>query len=746
MVGLARTIKRMFTTGVNGAWYDPSDINLTWRRNLLTYTEQFDNAVWTKYSATITANVSLAPNGALTADLLLETAVNSQHYVLQTVATNASSATLSFYVKPAGRTKVRIRSENPQTGVLSNDFTLAGAGSVANPSTGSITQVENGFYLCTVKSTTNGTGASGYHLIQPLDDSGNDTYVGDISKGIYIWGAQLELGSTATPYQRITDGIKDYLDYKPLPILYQDAAGTTPVTAVGQPVGLMLDKSKGLVLGSELVTNGDFSNGTTGWAINTNGTATVSSGVLTLTNGSFGFQRITRGFATTVGKTYIINCTNLSGNSRYSVSSANDYGQNVLAVQSVSGAVFTATTTTSYIVLSCYTATNGDTATFDNISVRELPGNHAFNPSGNSANFPVLSARYNLLTKTEQFDDAVWTKTASGTGVVPAIAYGVLAPNGTNTAIQVVFDTGLGTTSGDQSDLGYYAAGGAVTGVSYKSGVFVKGAVGAQILIRQQGAAGYVKHTLTGGWDYLTQNETSVLNTVNLNICLRQAVNGTINSRITVSIWHPDLRVANDALNQPAYQRVNTATDYDTVGFKPYLSFNGVNQWLQTNSIDFTYGDKMFVCAGVRKLSDGSIAIPVELSVDATLNNGAFFISAPRRSSGINDYAFDSAGTTRAVTISSGGYVAPITNVISGIGSISAPSVTLRVNGTQVSQSTSTQGSGNYGAYPLYIGARAGSSVWFNGRLYGLVVAGKQASASEIASTEAWLNQKTGAY
>ena len=49
--------------------------------------------------------------------------------------------------------------------------------------------------------------------------------------------------------------------------LFQDAAGTTPVTAVEQPVGLMLDKSKGLVLGPELVTNGDFSNGATGWTL-----------------------------------------------------------------------------------------------------------------------------------------------------------------------------------------------------------------------------------------------------------------------------------------------------------------------------------------------------------------------------------------------------------------------------------------------------------------------------------------------
>ena len=42
-----------------------------------------------------------------------------------------------------------------------------------------------------------------------------------------------------------------YQDPNDLSTMFQDAAGTVPVTAAGQPVGLMLDKSKGLVLGVE---------------------------------------------------------------------------------------------------------------------------------------------------------------------------------------------------------------------------------------------------------------------------------------------------------------------------------------------------------------------------------------------------------------------------------------------------------------------------------------------------------------
>lgn len=173
-----------------------------------------------------------------------------------------------------------------------------------------------------------------------------------------------------------------------------------------------------------------------------------------------------------------------------------------------------------------------------------------------------------------------------------------------------------------------------------------------------------------------------------------------------------------------------------------YLACNGVNQWLQTNSIDFTYGDKMFVSAGVRKLSDASINLLCELS-SSVINNGTFALFGQIA---LNNFEFESRGSTLVSAGVASGYLSPTTNVLSGIGNIAGDQAILRVNGSQVASSTADQGTGNYGNYPLYIGARAGSSLFFNGRIYQLVVAGKAASASEIASTEAWLNQKTGAY
>ena len=84
-------------------------------------------------------------------------------------------------------------------------------------------------------------------------------------------------------------------DPNDLSTMFQDAADTIPVTAAGQPVGLMLDKSRGLVLGVEQVIGGDFESGLVGdksdalgsvstWELNTvNPISGTKDGKLTIT-------------------------------------------------------------------------------------------------------------------------------------------------------------------------------------------------------------------------------------------------------------------------------------------------------------------------------------------------------------------------------------------------------------------------------------------------------------------------------
>lgn len=581
-------------------------------------------------------------------------------------------------------------------------------------------------------------------------------------------GMGLGLGESRAPFARnpiarnpiaalFTTGVNGAgYDPSDFSTLFQDAAGTTPVTAVEQPVGLMKDKSKGLVLGPELVTNGDFSNGTTGWTAGGTASLSVVNGRLRIlqtgTTAAWAYQSL----STVKGRRYWVslNFESVSGSTLAvfvgtTIGGIETYVATPGNVTSYTFS-FVATATSHYIGVQPWTISLNREAYFDNISVRELPGNHAFNNSGNSANFPVLSARYNLLTKTEQFDDVAWL--VSNTLVT---ADTVNAPNGTLTADKIYETSATGVFLRYQSVMP-----GAGT---YTMTVYAKSAERSKFALEYASSTPAAVFDLANGSVFSTTNCNAKITSAGSGwyICSMTATVAAGSTSVVsirdasgnrtytgdgisgIYIWGADLRVANDALNQPAYQRVNTATDYDTVGFKPYLSFNGVNQWLQTNSIDFTYGDKMFVCAGVRKLSDAGNGTLIELSSIADVNNSTFFLRAP--SGGLSNYQWLSKGTA-LTTATPSSLVAPITNVLSGIGDISGDSAVLRVNGTQAEISTADQGTGNYGNYPLYIGARAGNSLWFNGRLYGLVVAGKAASANEIASTEAWLNQKTGAY
>jgi hypothetical protein len=547
--------------------------------------------------------------------------------------------------------------------------------------------------------------------------------------------------------------------------LFQDSAGTTPVTAVEQPVGLMLDKSQGLVLGSELVTNGDFSNGTTNWTASSSSIANVS-GELQVTNSGAVFGLGYQAIAVTPNKWHKISITFRAGTAsivyaqvKESVpSGASVFNQNTASKTNVTITGYFYATLSTYYVSCVNNNESNATGFFDNISVKELPGNHAFQAT--SASRPVLSARYNLLTKTEQFDDAAWFKSN-----VTITANTVIAPDGTTTA-----DKLIGTAATDQK-LVRPASLTAASGV-YKLSCYMKvGEFSFAGLSLYDGtsyfaAAGFnlstgtVTSTFGGsaaiepagnGWYLCSISGTAVgaIQAQFSGIRLYSSAPAGVTSNCVgdgtsgVYIWGASLVPANQSTLP--YQRVNTATDYNTTGFLPYLKFDGVDDSLSTNSISFTSTDKMSVFAGVRKLSDAARAILVELSTSYG-DVGTFGIDAPLSPTN-KDYRFVSGGSLAGGGVATGnGFVAPITNVVTGLGNISGDLATLRVNGAQIAQGTGDQGTGNYGNYPLYIGRRGNSALPFNGQMYSMVIVGKAVTAGELSSTETYVNQKTGAY
>jgi hypothetical protein len=184
------------------------------RTNLVLYSEEFDNAYWTKTNVTITANATTAPDGNLTADKLVENSVNGNHFIYRSQATFTASASYfqSWYVKAGERYKVRIQDAsdgtffaayNLNTGSLIDE----GTNTIGNTT---ITPLLNGWYRLTL--LLNQATSAKYAGIILLPDSytagDSITYQGNGTSGVYIWGAQIEAGSTATDYIPTTNSAR----------------------------------------------------------------------------------------------------------------------------------------------------------------------------------------------------------------------------------------------------------------------------------------------------------------------------------------------------------------------------------------------------------------------------------------------------------------------------------------------------------------------------------------------------------
>ena len=566
------------------------------------------------------------------------------------------------------------------------------------------------------------------------------------------------MGTGFSPASIFTSGSQGVW-YEPsdLTTMFQDRAGTTPVTTPGQTVGLRLDKSKGLVLGSELITpvaNQDFSSDTGYWV--KGGGATISGGKANF-SASSGYVLYRGGVSgIAVGGYYEFTFTvsdYVSGSIRPYLGATPAFGASVSA-----NGTYTARLGPGAGAEVGFNSASAFTGSIDNVSIKAITGNHAVAPTDAARptyGIEPKTGRRNLLTFTEDLSNAVWALDGSVSRSGNTLTF---TSTSTDRRYALFFNSATTPVSGNTYVLTArftVASGSEVIALGSRSGGAVFGWI-AYNTSTQSSLGSYVLSTPFTSISFLSATQVStdvwdlsVLITANANgisPIVNFGANGQTPSQLrfngngtsSVSVTRFQLEASSTAT---AYQRVGTAFDVTEAGVPTvhYVQYDGTDDSFSTSSIDFTATDKMSVFAGVRKLSDTGFGAIIELSAELAANNGSFLIRGPE--SGAN-YLVGSKGTLTILrTLTT--YTAPITNIITMVSNISGPLLQTRINGSTVDTSTSGQGTGNFGNYPLFIGRRGNSSLPLNGRDYGIIVVGKTASATEITNTESYLAANT---
>jgi hypothetical protein len=182
------------------------------RTNVLTWSEDFSNAVWTSAAATPLSNTATAPDGALTADSYTATAVSGEHRIFRAsnvTVTASSTITFSVFVKASGITRLRLNIYNSpsRTKEIVANVNLS-TGTIALPTAGggytavasSIQPYPNSFYRISITGTVDAATTSVLCDLGLQNSAGNSTWTPVGTETLIVWGAQLEAGAFPTSY------------------------------------------------------------------------------------------------------------------------------------------------------------------------------------------------------------------------------------------------------------------------------------------------------------------------------------------------------------------------------------------------------------------------------------------------------------------------------------------------------------------------------------------------------------------
>lgn len=174
---------------------------------LLTYSEDFANAAWTKTRASVTSNAVAAPDGTTTADKLVEDGTAANSHCVQQSPSYVAGTTYAFsvFVKADTRSMIMMQFPNAAfTSTLRTWFNI-GTGAVGTTAAGVTAYIQNvggGWYRCCVIATATVTAAAATLICMVTTDNVTN-YDGDSVSGLYLWGANIRGDDSLTSYVKV---------------------------------------------------------------------------------------------------------------------------------------------------------------------------------------------------------------------------------------------------------------------------------------------------------------------------------------------------------------------------------------------------------------------------------------------------------------------------------------------------------------------------------------------------------------
>jgi len=189
-------------------------------KNLYTYSEQLQNWLVGNLSSINSAGTRIAaPDGSITGNLMVENNANLQHLIYQDIGTVTQGATYTWSIYAKQYTSNRTLGLALHAGGIAN-FNLSSGTIVSNGGyTARIESVGNGWYRCSITGAWVDTIGRAYALLMSND---TNVYTGDNASGVYLWGGQLEIGSTLSEYIRTTTTTTSSYEISPKGIINEE--------------------------------------------------------------------------------------------------------------------------------------------------------------------------------------------------------------------------------------------------------------------------------------------------------------------------------------------------------------------------------------------------------------------------------------------------------------------------------------------------------------------------------------------